>query len=222
MLQRLQWQWTSAGVIDDRGICFCPWEVSPALLADMCQQAIQRLHERRVAEKIGWDVGERACLDVLRHEVLHGFKGPDEARLRHMAMLAAVGGMWTRDRLASAGYPVAEQCPLCGQLDSVLHRAYHCQHPDVVAARAKAAPDWVVQMASSRFVIAVVCSPCGVRPADPTSNRLPCPAGPLRIFVCVCGTCACPCAFRLAMTTTMAVIVTRIRTMTTAIPWPWP
>ena len=152
VLERLQWTWKGmeqegGAIVDDRGIEVNLWDTSPAMLQDMCQQAIQRGHERRVASKMGMGQGARACLDVLRREATHGFKGEQAAQLRHMARLAAVGAVWTRDRLAEAGYPVPPLCPLCGLPDSLRHRIYLCEHPQVKEVREKVAPAWAIALA---------------------------------------------------------------------------
>eukprot|EP00959_Pyramimonas_sp_CCMP1952_P417773 8752677-Pyramimonas_sp.AAC.1 len=46
---------------------------------------------------------------------------------------------WTRARARASGYSSDGRCPLCGQPDSVRHRAWQCQHPEVVAVRLEAA-----------------------------------------------------------------------------------
>ncbi|MFM7978474.1 MAG: hypothetical protein ACKPKO_04085, partial [Candidatus Fonsibacter sp.] len=49
--------------------------------------------------------------------------------------------------------------------DSIKHRAYFCQHPDVVVARESAAPEWIVKMAkgddSEMWVTGIFRNPVG-------------------------------------------------------------
>ena len=81
------------------------------------------MHENR---GLSLEEGTRACVDAIRHE------GITTSKIDALGMwfirTVAVGGIWTEDRLLREGYCSDGRCPLCGQLDSVYHRAWHCPH----------------------------------------------------------------------------------------------
>ena len=48
----------------------------------------------------------------------------------------------------TSGYAVSPMCPLCGVAqDTVHHRLWHCQHPEVVEARRQAASPAIIKRA---------------------------------------------------------------------------
>ena len=56
--------------------------------------------------------------------------------------------IWTRQRALDAGYIIDPTCELCGAApDTVWHRIWLCKAPQCLAARAEAAPWWIVTKA---------------------------------------------------------------------------
>ena len=60
--------------------------------------------------------------------------------------------VWTRKRLSEAGYQTEPWCKLCQEIgqqaeDTLFHRWWLCQHPDVVAIRKATVEDSTVQRA---------------------------------------------------------------------------
>ena len=66
-----------------------------------------------------------------------------------LLLTISCNAFWTRTRAAKAGYVVdSTLCAMCGLHEDTVHlNAWHCQHPDAVAARAKAAPPSVIEAA---------------------------------------------------------------------------
>ena len=80
----------------------------------------------------------------------------------------AANAFWPGKRLAEAGLIDSEACPLCdcGKDDTIFHRAWECQHPDVVEARRRHAGQDLIRQAleagpsSALFTRALAEHPC--------------------------------------------------------------
>ncbi|CAK0876839.1 unnamed protein product [Prorocentrum cordatum] len=57
------------------------------------------------------------------------------AQGKYLVKTVFCDGLWTEDRAQQAGYHSTGCCPLCGEPDSVTHRIYFCNSPEVSAAR---------------------------------------------------------------------------------------
>ena len=119
---------------------------SPSLIGHMLQEAVQRLHERRAARKLGSEeFGERVSC-AIPAALWRSKKG--EAQHKHILKAATCQALWTRDRAQAGGYlPPSLTCPLCGQADGLFHRIWQCSAPAVAAIRAKYASQATIALA---------------------------------------------------------------------------
>ena len=63
-----------------------------------------------------------------------------------MATNFITGGIWTRTRIAEAGYSLPEgtKCPLCEDLEDIVeHRLFECTHLEVAEARVEILRPWM-------------------------------------------------------------------------------
>ena len=98
------------------------------------RDAVQRWHEREIAEKIGVVNGavcNRVCFDVPRHVM--SLSAIDEKGKTALATVVC-NGLWTKVDAISAGYKMTDNlCGMCGRHPDTLHdRLWNCQHPEVV------------------------------------------------------------------------------------------
>ena len=100
----------------------------------MLQESVQRLHERRASTSLGLTAFQdrRACFDVARRMAnTKSFTAVERFSIKSIACC----GVWTNDRARDSGFITDGTCPLCGEADSLYHRMWSCNHPDVKAAR---------------------------------------------------------------------------------------
>ena len=140
-LERFHWTVQSPTVwIDDIGVTRDLKEYSPKMFRTFLTDSAFRLMEAQVCDSIGDPsmAGHRACMDVVRKYVR---SSKHEAPAKAAVAAAATNVVWTRARAFNSGYALDDtSCPMCGLFqDTLHHRIWHCCHPDVVAARRKAA-----------------------------------------------------------------------------------
>ena len=148
-MDRLQWhaeawdEWT-----DDLGRTRPLGDFSPKMFSNFLRDSVARSEERKVAASIGHEDlrGRRACADVPRAYV--NAKGHTRAQ-KSVVAAAATNAIWTRTRLHNAGYELESvACEKCGRgADTLHHRLWLCQDPDVVRARSKVATDGAITRA---------------------------------------------------------------------------
>ena len=170
-LRRVGWEVRTGAVwVDDRGLEVKLMEHSPSMIGFMLKQATQRAHERRAAALLGEGFrGDRACFDhVKRWSAASALRGDPQAQ--YLIKTAVCGGFWTRDRAAAAGYTTTTVCPRCEEQDSVHHRLWNCQCPEVNEARRAAARPHIIRKARSepsnpKWTRLLFPHPSGVFPA---------------------------------------------------------
>ncbi len=146
-LHRLGWEMpTPFTVIDDWGEEIPLTKVTPAMLAVLLRDATTRALERyagaKAAEEDEQFVGRRICIDHLRSQLASDRKLSREGKGAFVSALC--GAIMTYHRAARSGYLVEDVCPKCGQRgDTLRHRVWECQSPDVAAARRSATPAWL-------------------------------------------------------------------------------
>ncbi len=121
---------------------------TPALLATLLKQAVTRTLQLQVGEKLSAQdptfQGRRAAAEHIASQLRGDRKLTCKDRACYMSV--ACGAIMTFARAAAAGYLVENKCPLCGARgDTIIHRVWRCQHPDAVAAREAAVPQWIIQ-----------------------------------------------------------------------------
>ena len=134
-LGRIGWTWESPFTFKDPAgaeieLTTTAWrDVKKALIrgvaARMCKEQ---------ADKEWPGSGLALELDPLRRWAER--KGCDPLA-RGVARTLAAKGIWTRVRLAEAGYILDVSCPECGQRDDLFHRLWACEGEDVRQAREK-------------------------------------------------------------------------------------
>ncbi len=131
---------------DDWGEEIVLTKVAPALLADLLRDATFRAMEHYVGRQMGEKdeeyAGRRVCIDQVRSQLRSDRKISPAGRAAYLSV--ACNAVMTYSRAEAGGYLVENRCPLCGMRgDDLRHRIWECQHPEVVAARAAAAPAWL-------------------------------------------------------------------------------
>ncbi len=145
-LHRLGWRMVSPFVlVDDWGEEIPLTKTAPALLETLLREATFRALETYVGSKVAKDDldfdGRRTCTDHLRRQLASDSKITTEGRAAYLSVLC--GAVMTYHRAAKEGYMVQDVCPLCGcRGDTIFHRVWKCLHPDAVAARCRASPQW--------------------------------------------------------------------------------
>jgi hypothetical protein len=135
---------------DDLGCIRHITEYSPKMWQQFIRQSVQRVHERELGLKVGDPelIGSRVCTDAVR-KVVNSSKFDDNQK--RMLLVAACNGIWTKARAASVGYIVDSMaCDLCGKgNDTLHHRLWHCDDPDVCAAREQVASSKIIEKAKA-------------------------------------------------------------------------
>ncbi len=132
-------------VVDDRGEQIPLTKVTPAMLAILLKDATFRALERQIGARMAATDEDyhdrRICVDHVRSQLASDRSLTREGKAAYMS--AACGAIMTYSRAVALGYLVEDLCPKCGcKGDTVRHRVYDCQDPEVVAARRRAAPSW--------------------------------------------------------------------------------
>ena len=134
--------------VDDLGYTYNLRRSSPALVKRAVVESVRRWQTRQVAQAFP----SAQLQDGIRLEPLvrllartsEGWTSAEQAQLRS----AVVGGQWTQARLHAAGLAPSCLCPLCGLAPGTLaHRLWWCAHPELVAARSKHVPPWLLATA---------------------------------------------------------------------------
>ncbi len=138
---------------DDWGEEVILTKVTPSLLATMLKEATTRSLERYVGRKVAQVdenfTGRRACTEHICRQMATDKKLTPQGRGAFMSVLC--GAVMTYSRASQSGYLVEDRCPLCGRLgDTLRHRIWECDNPEVAAARRKAAPAWLISEAARR------------------------------------------------------------------------
>ncbi len=153
-LHRIGWKMTSPFTLeDDWGEEVALTKVTPALLATMLRDATFRTLEKYVGKKTAETddafVGRRACTEHLRRQLASDRKLTAAGKAAFMSVLC--NAVMTYSKAVQGGYLVQDRCPLCGKFgDTLHHRIWECEHPQVVAARRTAAPPWIMQEIARR------------------------------------------------------------------------
>ncbi len=146
-LQRLGWDMPSPFVVvDDWGEEIPLTRTSPAMLAELLRDATTRALERyagaRAADGDTEFEGRRLCADQVRQQLATDKKLTREGKAAAVSTIC--GAVMTYSRASAGGYLVQDICPMCGcRGDTLHHRIWRCQHPEVVAARNRVAPQWL-------------------------------------------------------------------------------
>jgi len=148
-LKRINWTMPSPFIFtDDFERTIDLRTTSPAQVKWLLREGNQRNDERLLGNKIGGRLdGKRAYVGAVRKITKPGSKRLD-ARGKVLAKALAADAVWTGERTKEAGYDVTGECPLChAARDTVHHRLWWCTNADVVTARRRWAPDWLVAVA---------------------------------------------------------------------------
>ncbi len=146
-LQRLGWDMPSPFVLlDDWGEEIPLTRTSPALLAELLREATTRAIERYAGARAACDdlefEGRRLCIDQVRQQLATDKSLTREGRAAALSTIC--GAVMTYSRASAGGYLVQDICPMCGcRGDTLHHRIWRCQHPEVIAARNRVAPRWL-------------------------------------------------------------------------------
>ncbi len=153
-LHRLGWRMDSPFVLtDDWGEELALTKITPAMLSDMLHAASRRALEHYVGGRFAVDdeefVGRRICIDQVREQLRNDRKLTREGRAAAASVIC--NAVMTYSRAVGLGYLVIDRCPMCGCAgDTLRHRIWECQHPDVVEARRRAAPQWLQEEVARR------------------------------------------------------------------------
>ena len=130
-LKRINWRFRDAThLVTDRGVCIPLLKTSPKLLGKLLRDGVQRAWQRKFGTSLraeGWD-GSRVCADPPR-TLCNSKWAKANPLAAHHAVKAFVGGAWTKERAAKAGYVVKDMlCELCGEaVDTFEHRVCSCR-----------------------------------------------------------------------------------------------
>ncbi len=229
-LHRLGWRMSSPFMlINDWNEEVPLTKVSPAMLADMLRDATRRAIEHYLGAKAAANdeefVGRRLCLDQVKAQLQSDKKLSAAGRAAVRSVIC--NAVMTYSRAAATGYLVEDVCPLCGCAgDTLHHRIWGCMHPEVVAARQAAAPQWLRDevarrpRSQSRWVTGAIPHPGDLWPR-PASGTAPeavyeghgepplCPGGVPRLSgkVYVDGSCSTHCIHELRRAATSLVTI---------------
>ena len=141
-LERIGWTFENPTMwVDDLGVGRDIVEFGPKLFDQFLKASFRRRDERDVAKAMGFATleGKRACFDVVREYLT----APNRncKRSKDAVLAVACNAVWTRKRLADAGYDVGDTtCELCNDgNDTLYHRLWCCTAPAVVAVRKRTA-----------------------------------------------------------------------------------
>ena len=148
-LDRIGWRSDDGwSLIDDKGTSRKILDATPAMWKTLLQDAVQRDHEKQLGLKTGYPElrGHRVCVDLVKRVSRASRTSKEGARL---LVANACNAVWSRTRAAQSGYKVDNTtCELCGKHEDTIHsRIWKCQHPDVKAAREKAASPTIIKAA---------------------------------------------------------------------------
>ena len=134
--------------VDDLGNELNLRRSSPALVRKAVVEAVRRWQTRQIARAFpSAQLHAGIRLDPLLRLLARtsdGWTSAEHAQLRS----AICGGQWPQARLCAAGLAESCLCPLCGRAPGTLaHRLWWCTHPELVAARAKHIPPWLLATA---------------------------------------------------------------------------
>ena len=145
-LRRMGWTWPEPWVFQDcNGVDINLGRLSPvmvkkhltsAVVADMEKAASRRLSQKEVADRPmdppigdGSQVPAPSAAHLSFAPARRVLRGTQLSALEKGSLKSAISGaLWTRDRLALAGYAAAPTCPLCstGAADTLFHRLWKC------------------------------------------------------------------------------------------------
>ncbi len=149
--------WSMKGpfeVTNDHGESIALTANSPAMLARMMHEATMRQLERQVGARLCADGHEefsnrRACLDQVRTRLRGDAKMTKLEKAAYRSVLC--DAVMTCNKACRMGYLVNDECAKCGKKgDTVFHRVWSCDDPEVVAARDRVAPRWLQEEAKRR------------------------------------------------------------------------
>ena len=133
---------------DDLGITRAIDRYSLAMWSSFIRASVQRGHERELTLKMGDPTRTygRTCVDAVK-KVLASAKVSQASK--NLLLVTACNALWTKTRAAEAGYDVGDAlCELCQNgPDTLHHRLWVCQKPEVCAARDAIAKPWVIRAA---------------------------------------------------------------------------
>ena len=136
-MERIGWKMGAPTVfLDHRGTKVDLCRHSPALVKAMLRAANQRQLQMEAGAKL-WKGAKNArlCPDTVER-LLHSTK-LDEAE-KGIIKSISCKSYWTNHRRKACGYDVEDRCPLCGsEGDTLHHRIWTCQAPEVEQARAR-------------------------------------------------------------------------------------
>ncbi len=177
-LHRIGWSMESPFTMkDDWGEDIVLTKVAPSMLAQMLREATVRTLERYAGRRAALHDeefrGRRVCIDHIRSQLASDKSLTHEGRAAFLSVMC--NAIMTFNRAAQGGYLVEDICPKCGRRgDTVRHRVWECEHPDVAAARNAVAPSWLREEMSrrpasqSRWVTGIIPHPGDIwpRPAE--------------------------------------------------------
>ncbi len=148
--------WTMEGpftLVDADGERVHLTQVTPALLGKMMHRAVIRQLETQVGSKLADADPKFAGRRVAVDHVVAQLRGDKTMSTLDKAAYKSVvcGAIMTYSRAVSLGYLVQDLCPLCrARGDTIRHRIWRCPHPEAVAARRRAAPEWLIMEEARR------------------------------------------------------------------------
>ncbi len=159
-LGRIGWAANSAFQwVDQHGTVLHLGLISPKQIQIKMSMAMQEVHEQNAAVHLG-DFGGVNRVYTAHLKQFHDGKTKLSKNAtpweRYVAYAAPCKALVTRKELCRMGYDVSPLCPMCQKCeDSVFHRAWECDHPEVAEARSRVAePDLVRQALNSSEVVA--------------------------------------------------------------------
>ncbi len=180
-LHRIGWSMESPFTLkDDWGEDIVLTKVAPSMLAQMLHEATVRTLERYAGRRAALHDdefnGRRVCIDHIRSQLATDRTLTHEGRAAFLSVMC--GAIMTFNRAALGGYLVEDICPKCGKRgDTVRHRVWECEHPDVAEARKTVAPRWLREEMSrrpatqSRWVTGLVPHPGDIWPRPATDAQ---------------------------------------------------
>ena len=144
-LERIGWSFTSPFTwTDDSGDVLMLARISPQLLLRLLRDATARHHERAASER--FHTGGAVSFDVAR-AFITSEASKAGYRERYLAKAAACQALWTNDKFKARGFASDGMCSQCGMPDSVFHRIWECQSPEVLTARNRIADAQLIEQA---------------------------------------------------------------------------
>ncbi len=155
-LHRVGWKMASPVVlIDHCGDEIMLTRASPALVAKLLQAATLRAMEVSEGERMATTdpafSGRRVAFEHVVAQLKTDRKLDAADRAAYKSVVC--GALMTFDKAQRMGYLVDNLCPKCRRApDTVRHRIWRCDHPEVVAVRNSVAPEWLQQEVARRPV----------------------------------------------------------------------